>query len=84
MSTPDTILDNGREFYLYREHFPFGDFPGYRTPNNEPLAFRFIESGQVVTPAELADRLTTSYAQQSEAGIREAMDRYSELRSLPA
>lgn len=84
MKTPDTIKVDGREFYFYREHFPFGDFPGYRTFGDTELAYRFIESGEIVTPTELADRLSANYVQQSESGIREAMDRYQGLRTLPA
>lgn len=80
----DSISIDGTRFSLYREHFPWGDTPGYQSADGR---FRFMESRYrpaILTPIQLADLLDAEYVLQSEAGIRQAMSRYAELRALPA
>jgi len=82
MTSPDTVEADGRHFHFFREHFPFGDFPGYMHVDGESRSFRFWANGRAMTPNELADYLEAQYIQQSEMGIRQAMSKYAELRSL--
>ena len=81
---PDILsVDVVTKFYVYREHFPFGDFTGYRT-SAEPARYLFwYPRVGAVTGAELADILTRDCIQVSENGIRQAMANYAELRALP-
>lgn len=70
MKSPDSLNIDGQTFYFFREHFPFGDFPGY---TNGQGRFRFWVDGRAMNGDELADWLDREYVQQSEAGIREAV-----------
>ncbi len=74
-------MTDATSFTFYRSHFDFGDFDAYRSEDGR---FAFDLNGELVTPQALADHLDAQYVQQSEAGIRQAVSRYAELRSLKA
>lgn len=82
LRAPDSLTQNGHNFYFYREYFPEGQFAGYKADDGEH--FRFWVDGEILTPNMLADHLVAQYEQQSESGIRAAMSNYAGLRALPA
>ncbi len=71
---------NGDTFDFYREYFPWGRTPAYRTADGR---YRFIASdGSVLTPSAMADELMTWDADsQATMALKDA--RYAELRALP-
>lgn len=76
----DALIVNGDTFAFYREHFPWGTTPAYRTPDGR---YRFIsDDGSILTPTAMADELMTWDANsQATMALQDA--RYAELRALP-
>ncbi len=71
---------NGDTFVFYREDFPWGRTPAYRTADGR---YRFIASdGSVLTPSAMANELMTWDA-NSQAAMALKDSRYVELRALP-
>jgi hypothetical protein len=67
-------------FDFYREDFPWGRTPAYRTADGR---YRFIASdGSVLTPSAMANELMTWDA-NSLATMALKDSRYAELRALP-
>ena len=71
---------NGDTFDFYREDFPWGRTPAYRTADGR---YRFLSSdGLILTPSAMADELMTWDADsQATMALKDA--RYAELRALP-
>lgn len=78
---PDCIDESNHHFSFYRDHFPWGQTPAYRTPDG--AHYRFWCDGQTWTPEALANHLCEQYEQTHEVAVRQAMTRYAELRALP-
>lgn len=77
---PVAVTVNGDTFDFYREDFPWGRTPAYRTADGR---YRFIASdGSVLTPSAMANELMTWDA-NSLATMALTDSRYAELRALP-
>lgn len=77
---PVAVTVNGDTFDFYREHFPWGRTPAYRTADGR---YRFISAdGSILTPTAMADELMTWDA-NSQAAMALTDSRYAELRALP-
>ena len=77
---PVAVTVNGDTFDFYREHFPWGTTPAYRTAD---MRYRFIASdGSILTPTAMANELMTWDA-NSLATMALKDSRYVELRALP-
>ena len=76
----NALTVNGDTFVFYREHFPWGRTPAYRTADGR---YRFLSSdGLILTPSAMADELMTWDADsQATMALKDA--RYAELRALP-
>ena len=77
----NTLTVNGDDtFVFYREHFPWGRTPAYRTADGR---YRFLSSdGLILTPSAMAAELMAWDANSLAAmALKDA--RYAELRALP-
>ena len=76
----NALTVNGDTFDFYREHFPWGRTPAYRTADGR---YRFIApDGSILTPSAMANELMTWDA-NSLATMALTDSRYAELRALP-
>ena len=77
---PVAVTVNGDTFDFYREDFPWGRTPAYRTAD---MRYRFIASdGSILTPSAMADELM-AWDANSLATMALTDSRYAELRALP-
>ena len=76
----NALIVNGDTFDFYREDFPWGRTPAYRTAD---MRYRFIASdGSILTPSAMADELM-AWDANSLATMALTDSRYAELRALP-
>ena len=77
---PVAVTVNGDTYVFYREDFPWGRTPAYRTADGR---YRFVSAdGSILTPSAMADELMTWDA-NSLATMALTDSRYAELRALP-